>query len=360
MWEWRTIARSPALLAQAWQTARKSSARSRSPARSAKSEAGDRRREAVVEGLGQPQRLVDAVPAQLDRELVRAQLAGVEEAEQLDPREVRLAERPELRRAVLVHVPGVVGLLRPGRRQGQQVRGRDVGDAAGRQHRLEVLEDRAGVLDVLDRLQEDDRVAGLGEALDQVALEAQVGPRVAQPRVLVRLGVGVDADHARRARRPARRSRSPRRRPCRRPACRRPAPRSTRRRPGGAGTSSSPRARRAASARRSAAAAAPRGAGRPGRIRAPRAPGPYCSRPDAGLPHRHPGAHQGRQHPLPRRGGRRIRRQVGHRLRRHRPGAGAAEAGQGARRASTGAASATRSRSAPAPATSRSTCCSSG
>ena len=62
-----------------------------------------------------------------------------------------------------------------------------------------MLEDRAGVLHVLDRLQEDDRVAGLGEALDQVALEAQVGAHVAQPRVLVGLGVGVDADHARRA-----------------------------------------------------------------------------------------------------------------------------------------------------------------
>ena len=54
-----------------------------------------------------------------------------------------------------------------------------------------------GVLDVLDRLQEDDGVAGLGERLDQVALEAQVRARVAEPRVLVRFGVGVDADDAR-------------------------------------------------------------------------------------------------------------------------------------------------------------------
>ena len=44
------------------------------------------------------------------------------------------------------------------------------------------------------------------------------------------------------------------------------------------------------------------------------------------------GAHQGRQHPLPRRRRRGVRRQVGHRLRRHRPGAGAPEAGQGAGR----------------------------
>ena len=58
----------------------------------------------------------------------------------------RLAERPELLGPVLVDVPGVVGLLRPGRRQGQQVRRRDVGDAARLEHRLEVLEDRARVL----------------------------------------------------------------------------------------------------------------------------------------------------------------------------------------------------------------------
>ena len=39
-----------------------------------------------------------------------------------------------------------------------------------------------------------------------------------------------------------------------------------------------------------------------------------------------------RQHPLPRPGGRRLRREVGHRLRRGRPGAGDGEAGEGARR----------------------------
>src|SRR6478735_2698377 len=61
---------------------------------------GDRRGEVVVEGLGQTQRLVDTVPAQLDRDLVCAQLAGVEEPEQLDPVEMVLADRPELRRPV--------------------------------------------------------------------------------------------------------------------------------------------------------------------------------------------------------------------------------------------------------------------
>ncbi len=63
----------------------------------------------------------------------------------------------------------------------------------------EVLERRAGVLQVLDRLQEHHGVGGLGEGFDQVALEAQVRAPVAQPGVLVRLGVGVDADDARRA-----------------------------------------------------------------------------------------------------------------------------------------------------------------
>ena len=224
---------------------------------------GDRRGEAVIERLGQAERPVHLVPAELDRQLVGAQPAGVEEAEELDPVEVRLAELPELRRPVLLDVPGVLRFLGPRRRQRQQVRRRDVGDPAGLEHRLEVLEDRPGVLHVLDRLQEDDRVAGLGEALDQVALVSQVVADVAQPGVLVRLRVGVDADDARRRSAPAGRTRSPRRRPCRRPAGRRPARRSTRRRRGGAGTSSSPPGRREASARRSAAAAGPRRAGFP-------------------------------------------------------------------------------------------------
>ena len=144
---------------------------------------------------------MDPVPAQLQGDLVGAQPAGVEEAEQLHPLEALLAEGAELPGPVLAQVPRVVGLLGAGRRQGEQVRGGDVGDPAGGQHRLEALEDRARVADVLDRLQEDDRVAGLREALDQVALEAKVGPHVAPPRVLVRLRVGVDPDHAlRRAR----------------------------------------------------------------------------------------------------------------------------------------------------------------
>src|SRR3954452_6042864 len=157
MWLCRTIARSPALSSSGG-TADGEEIQGAVEVFLAKAEVGggDRRREAVVEGLGQAEALVDRVPAELDRELVCAQLAGVEEAEQLDSIEVRLAQRPELLGSVLLHVPRVAGLLCPGRGQREQVRRRDVGNAAGGQHRLEVLEDRARVLDVLDRLQEDD------------------------------------------------------------------------------------------------------------------------------------------------------------------------------------------------------------
>ena len=52
---------------------------------------------------------------------------------------------------------------------------------------------------MLDRLQEDGRLvaAGLAVGLHQPALEGEVLTAVAQARVLVRLGVGVDADDAR-------------------------------------------------------------------------------------------------------------------------------------------------------------------
>src|SRR5215207_6084515 len=135
MWLWRTSARSPALpprLAPLIGSSRATygeevQRRVEVPFLELEVGGRDRRREAVVEGLGQAEALVHAVPTELDRQLVRAQLAGVEEAEQLDPGEMPRAERPELLGPVLVHVPGVVRLLRPGRGQGQQVRGRDVG-----------------------------------------------------------------------------------------------------------------------------------------------------------------------------------------------------------------------------------------
>ncbi len=225
-----------------------------------------------------------------------------------------------------------------------------------------MLEDRPRVLDVLDRLQEDDRVAGLGEALDQVPLEAQVRPHVAQPGVLVGLGVGVDADHSRRS------------------ALRhqvRPVPLA-------AGHVDDPPAGHLPGDPLVDDQMAPvpvvllRHVGqRPlagqrqrrhaiglvflqvlGRLTRHRSEFAFCSgmpnkkrprrwgamvasirvefRRDASLADSYAGPHQGRQHPLPRRGGRRVRRQVGDRLRRDRPGAGAPEAGQGARPARPG------------------------
>src|ERR1700753_1003956 len=126
MWEWRMIARSPAVSAPPAPPPATGAAPASGPADGKEVEragevpvvepevgGGDRRREAVVEGLGQPEALVDAVPAGLQRPAVDAQLARMVQAEQLDPAEVGLAERPELLRAVLLDVPRVVGLLRP-------------------------------------------------------------------------------------------------------------------------------------------------------------------------------------------------------------------------------------------------------
>src|SRR4051812_5606891 len=67
---------------------------------------GDGGREAVVEAAGDPELRVHVVPAQaLDRELVRAQLACMEQPEDLDAREVVCAQRAELLDAVLADVP---------------------------------------------------------------------------------------------------------------------------------------------------------------------------------------------------------------------------------------------------------------
>ena len=138
--------------------------------------------------------------------------------------EVRAAEPLELAGAVLVHVPRVVRALgapwarASARWASRRTRAPSVAD----DQRAEVLEHRARVLEVLDRLQEHDRV---GRARQNVSTRSRSKRRlaraVAQARVLVRLGVGVDADDARGACARARPSRSPRRRPCRSRAGRR-------------------------------------------------------------------------------------------------------------------------------------------
>src|SRR5256885_15754477 len=92
---------------------------------------------------------------------------------------------------VLAQVPGIAGALGAGRRQGEPVRGRDVGQ---RSRGGEALAELPGGVDVLDRLQEDDGVAGPLELLDEAAVEAAIGAPVARPGVLVGLRVGVDPD----------------------------------------------------------------------------------------------------------------------------------------------------------------------
>src|SRR6476620_118988 len=89
---------------------------------------GDRGDEAVVERLGDTQRRVDAVPAKADRELVGAQLAGMEQADDFNPREARLDQLAVFVDRVLAQVPRVLGLLRAGRSQGEAVGRRDIGD----------------------------------------------------------------------------------------------------------------------------------------------------------------------------------------------------------------------------------------
>src|SRR4051794_32273930 len=78
----------------------------------------DRGHEAVVEAPRDAEPRVDRIPPEaLDANLVDRELAGVEQAVELDVGEVRAAQVAELARAVLAHVPRVAGTLRPGRRE---------------------------------------------------------------------------------------------------------------------------------------------------------------------------------------------------------------------------------------------------
>ena len=151
----------------------------------------DRRREAVVERLRDPQQRMDPVPAQPDRALVDRELAGMEEPVDLDRAERRLEHGPVLGDRVLAEMPGVVRLLGALGREGEPVRRRDERQRGGRRDRAE---QRRNILDVLDRLQEDDRVERSGDVLDEIALESQVRAHVAGLRMIVGLRVGVDPD----------------------------------------------------------------------------------------------------------------------------------------------------------------------
>ena len=170
----------------------------------------------------------------------------------------------ELRGAVLPDVPRVVRLrLSPGRREREHVGRRDVRDAAGREQRPGSARARpsgpgrarssAGT--------PPRRTRRLAVSSRPSRARTQVLAPVAKPGVLVRLGVGVDADDARG--RPREHLRAVALAACHvdHPQPDRPARRSTRTPPDGAGTSSSPPGRRAAFARRSARAAAHLAAG---------------------------------------------------------------------------------------------------
>src|SRR5882724_3440054 len=110
MWEWRTIARSPAVARGSSATAdgdEVEGAVEGSLVLGAQREVrrGDRRYEAVVEGLRDVERRMHPVPARADRELVDPEPAGVVEPEDLDRGEAGLEQRAVLRGGVLAHVP---------------------------------------------------------------------------------------------------------------------------------------------------------------------------------------------------------------------------------------------------------------
>src|SRR5687767_13960378 len=113
MWEWRTTARSPTApgrategavgsLSPSGMTDREEVQRLVEPLLAQREVLrGDRGHVAVVEGLGDPQRAVDAVPPGAHGELVGTRLARVEEAEDLDAREVGREHLAVLRVRVL-------------------------------------------------------------------------------------------------------------------------------------------------------------------------------------------------------------------------------------------------------------------
>ena len=272
---------------------------------------------------------MDPVPAGPQRELVHAQLAGVEEAEELDRAKRGSSSSRYSAERVLAQVPGVVGLLGAGRREREPVRGRDVGHAAPAR-----------------------RTAPAGRRAPRCARSsagrrsrrrASESPRPGRAR-----SAGSDAGSAagrargprgwRRPRPPrgacarAGRSRSPRRRRGRPRARPRHAPGDplvdrevaavpvVLLRHVGEGALAGQLERRHARRLVSLDVRATSASGAAAAWRAP----PTYRRP-CPPPRRDGRADQGREHPLPRRRRRRLRRQVGDRLRRDRPRAGRAK-----------------------------------
>ena len=229
----------------------------------AKSQARDRRREPVVEATcqAQPRRAPRPSPGAA-RARARAACARGTARTSRPSRSARgtAPRTPARRYSCTCH--GLSERGAPRGREREHVRRGDEHRSAFADERAEVLEHRAGILEVLDRLQEHDRVGRLGEVLDEIALEAQVRaacsagarargprgwhrPRRRSPRAREHVGaVALAAGHVDRR--------------CGRASARR----STRTRRDGGETSSSPRGRPAACARPSAPAAGRRRAGR--------------------------------------------------------------------------------------------------
>src|SRR5215208_502341 len=132
MCEWSTMARSPIGLAgstgsgtadrQEIERPIEVSARGQPEVRG-----GDRRDEARVERLGDPKRRMGAIPSGAQRQVVEAQLEGMNDAQDLDSREVRLQQLAILAQRVLAQVPRILRLLGTRRGERQPVRRRDEG-----------------------------------------------------------------------------------------------------------------------------------------------------------------------------------------------------------------------------------------
>ena len=228
---------------------------------------------------------------------------------------------------VLAEMPGVVRLLGTLGRQGEPVGGRDEGERRRRADRARAARSTSSMCSIVCRK----TIASQrpGDVLDQVALEAQVGPPVARRGMLVGLGIGVDPDHLGSASRPARRSVSLTASQIGDPQASDLPRRSTRRRRGGAGTSSSPPERREGCARRSAPAAGRRRADRaagsafPTRVEEVTAGGRYSPALCQRLPTPPPSGSRTSTPAITTLAADELRRQVGNRLRRNRAGAGA-------------------------------------
>src|SRR3712207_5639877 len=107
---WSTIASSPRSATQHRQEVERAVERAL-----AQREVGlrDGRGEPLVERAGDAEPRVQAVPPGAQRQVVQAELAGVEEPEQLDVREAVGAQLAELLGPVLADVPRVPRALRP-------------------------------------------------------------------------------------------------------------------------------------------------------------------------------------------------------------------------------------------------------